>query len=686
MKKAFDPHNPDGDEWSGAMDLDWPYQDWNNDDSSMLPTCYDYLTAEDSLLFANDDNVTINDMPGINGPERIPSSAVSHPNHVTTASPTQASFVSSSVQEELPSEVAMHRSAQTPAFAKVPATITTTTKPSRSLTDPASVLTEYYFKEVAGLFSCFDGHLNPFRTVVAQSWTSSPAMLRAMQSMAGACLAHQFPQFKTTVPRLRADAISLVRSEPSRQEHDPRSLLTLLMIGQTSSWFDPHDLGIPFLTSLKKRVSKMALSQPQPTTTTVRTNSSSTPPTANNNVRFFQEAIVYWEMLLSFVSSDFGVDCSSDTDTDTDTDIHIPIDSSGSLSSGGGHTNHRIPHPWTGICRDTQAIVHRVGALVRQERLKRRRNKFVTQRSLDESTKALELAYSLEKELLDVGKLYNNDDDVMDPGDHETPVWHLQTVSEIYRRSGLLHLYRVFPDLRRSRCRQERSSPTILGVLGRHGSDDYYAAGDDDGGDLITSWLSNVGGHHDGANYNETGVDDNEDDDEEEDEQWLLNLAVDTLRLLESIPITSSTKCLQPVMLVSCASELRLPPLAKGEYQQQPSPHGDSPLSVSSCLFHSTDESSRGDSDSNCRTKPTGNKSRTTTEEQTELATTFVKVVQARKFVTSRLSLLRNILPPLPIDTCLELVRRTWSRMDGGETDVYWIDVMMDHGLHTTMG
>jgi len=63
-----------------------------------------------------------------------------------------------------------------------------------------------------------------------------------------------------------------------------------------------------------------------------------------------------------------------------------------------------------------------------------------------------------------------------------------------------------------------------------------------------------------------------------------------------------------------------------------------------------------------------------------------LKVFQARKFVRGRLNLFANVLPPLPIRTCVDLVEAIWTKLDSGDDNSYWIDVMMDRGLHTTMG
>ena len=63
-----------------------------------------------------------------------------------------------------------------------------------------------------------------------------------------------------------------------------------------------------------------------------------------------------------------------------------------------------------------------------------------------------------------------------------------------------------------------------------------------------------------------------------------------------------------------------------------------------------------------------------------------VEVLRTRKFVLGRLTSYLHVLPPKPIHVCLQLVKEVWRRMDAGERDVYWMDVMMERGWETTMG
>ena len=96
----------------------------------------------------------------------------------------------------------------------------------------------------------------------------------------------------------------------------------------------------------------------------------------------------------------------------------------------------RVPHPWTGIAKDTQFTVHEVGRLVRRERKTciRFRN-FTSQEDITRAQMAIEKARELEKRLL--GLAHPSEAEIVSPGDDETPVWHLLTMAEVYRCTGL---------------------------------------------------------------------------------------------------------------------------------------------------------------------------------------------------------------------------------------------------------
>ena len=452
------------------------------------------------------------------------------------------------------------------------------------LTDPSSSLVEYYFKEVAGVFSCFDSQMNPFRSTVASIWTTSPLMYRTLQSMAAACLLQERPAFRQLGKKLRAEAISLAGAV---SERDPNCLLALLMIGQTSSWFEPNDLGIQFFKQIQSQLKATS----RHWTGLLGACSAD---------KFFRLALTYWQMLLSFVTSELDQD-----------EEH--------LGEIAGVDLCRIPHPWTGICDETQALLRKVGHLVRTQRARFRGIKFLTQKHLRQSAEAIEQAKILETRLI-AAKRWSSIE-IVSSGDAETPTWHLQLMAEVYCCVGLLNLYRVFPDLLHRRyCYEAVSGRASVATSDSARANDYL------------EWLQST---EDFSLCNTQAHD---------AQLWLTTYALETLRLLESVPTTSRTRCLQPLLLVSCASELRVPPTEMSESSMS-SGQLDPPMSSSA-----------------------------------------LQTLQGRRFVRGRLRYLLSALPPLPTQMCLDLVEHVWSQHDAGIQDVYWIDVMLDQGLQTTMG
>ncbi|KAL3474636.1 fungal-specific transcription factor domain-containing protein [Aspergillus californicus] len=462
----------------------------------------------------------------------------------------------------------------------------------RPLNNPSWTLIEYYFKEVAALFSSYDSQMNPFRTTVSRLWGSSLAMCRTMQSMAAATLVNDFPQFGPMGKKMRNEAIEIISNETTI---DDKSLLALLMLGQTASWHDPKDLGISFFNLLRRRLDSAMLAK------------ATTPSTRGNNYQFFEEALVYWEMLLSFVADDAAVLPAPPTPSNTESLVL-----------------QRVPHPWTGIARDTQYTVQEAGRLVRAERKRIRCRRFTSQADIAEAQNALEKARELEERLLALA--HPTEAEIVSPGDDETPVWHLLTMAEVYRCTGLLQLYRAFPDLLQRRLPLQHHSPT------QPPTDPFQPHTHHD-------QPSNPPWFNDPSYLHQP-----ETSEEVYHNNWLTEFALTTLSRLKTIPLESRTRCLQPLLLVATSSELRLPP--------QPTPSLSDPgTGYGPCISsHALD------------------------------------VAQTRRFILGRLTSFLHVLPPKPITVCLELVQEVWKRMDAGDSEVYWMDVMIEKGWETTMG
>ncbi|KGO60276.1 Aflatoxin biosynthesis regulatory protein [Penicillium expansum] len=528
---------------------------------------------------------------------------------------------------------------------------------SRSLNNPSWTLIEYYFKEVAALFSSYDSQMNPFRTTVSRLWGSSLAMCRTMQSMAAATLVTEFPQFGPMGRRMRDEAVEIITREAVI---DDKSLLALLMLGQTASWHDPKDLGISFFNLLRKQLNTLASSSHNP--------SSSFPQNDSNNYRFFEEALIYWEMLLSFVADNDTMVLSNNLRT--------------ASSMGESFVLQRVPHPWTGIARDTQFTVHEVGQLIRRERKRIYSRRFTSQDDITRAQLAIEKARELEKRLL--GLAHPSEAEIVSPGDDDTPVWHLLTMAEAYRCVGLMQLYRVFPDLLHKRLPSATSTSPQYPSNNDPTSRDPFFPVDLDSMNLsagfgdpspatgkTTNSQHNVPSpstkssphnpyQHSPHNLPSPPSQDTQQPPTPETlySNWLTDFAVTTLSRLKTIPLESRTRCLQPFLLVASCSELRLARLATNVGTQS----------------RSGEDFAEGANDSN-------NPNQTPT-----ISMEAIEVSRTRKFILGRLTSFLHVLPPKPIHVCLKLVNEVWKRLDAGDDDTYWVDVMIEKGWETTMG
>lgn len=470
-------------------------------------------------------------------------------------------------------------------------------------------LIEYYFKEVAALFSSYDSQMNPFRTTVSRLWGSSLAMCRTMQSMAAATLVHDFPQFGPMGLKMRNEAVEVLTKD-STTILDDKSLLSLLMLGQTASWHDPKDLGIPFFNLLRKHLNAISSG-----------HAGSLSSNHSKNHQFFEEALIYWEMLLSFVADNDSVALSGNAGTEDSLVLQ------------------RMPHPWTGIARDTHSAVQEVGRLVRRERKRIRTQRFTSQDGITQAQRAIDQAAQLEERLLELA--HPAEAEIISPGDDETPVWHLLTMAESYRCTGLMQLYRAFPDLLRRRLPLQSAAdqdPFFLSdpMLGNPNLDEFCefpGLGSGDQNTTRTEARKNSSSYYD---------------------SWLTEFALTTLSRLRTVPIESRTRCVQPFLLVASSSELRLPQL---------------PMTTEDETHNEPDNNPSHDNDNS-----------------SNIPSHAVEVLRTRKFVLGRLTSYLHVLPPKPIHVCLQLVREVWRRMDAGEKDVYWMDVMIAKGWETTMG
>ncbi|KAF2216575.1 hypothetical protein CERZMDRAFT_34230 [Cercospora zeae-maydis SCOH1-5] len=447
-------------------------------------------------------------------------------------------------------------------------------RPQASLAHQSSELLSYYFKNVSKLYAVYDDHRNPFRSVVSSMHSHSLVINLAAQSMAAACLNEVHPRFNKLGRKLRREAMELVFSQP---QLDSKALLALMMFGPTGNWHDAKDLGLDFYAMMRDRIDSMA-----------STGELVQHEVNLNSFNFFREAMVFWEMLLTFVADDKAIQpCTT------------PL---GPLLTY--QPAKHIAHPWTGVARDAIQIVADIGRLVRAHRVRHQQQNFVTQAYVHQLNQDLVVARDLENRLL--ACRHPDVESIVQPDDAETPVWHLTTLAELYRYVGLLQLYRVFPDTLSERLLAEDSSALAMLIAGEHSSE-------------ASSKRS----------------------------KWLTQFALEALRLLETMPLESGTRDFQPFLLVVLSSELVC------EAPKDTAQPVDGAETI--------DEDGEG------------------------IDSYFAEVALMRKMVLDRLTSCLRLLPPKPIRVCIDIVQETWRRIDAGQQDVYWLDVMIQNGWETIM-
>lgn len=461
---------------------------------------------------------------------------------------------------------------------------------SPALQDNSSILVEYYFKEVCGMMSCYDSKLNPYRTTISNLWGHSPSLYYVIQSMAAACLSEVSPGLSTAGDRLRDKAVNSLWNESRVGPTDTSSLLALVMLGFSLCWHDPGRLGQSEFELLAETVLSLE-----------NQNNNLSPADRQKRI-FFHNSLVYWKMLLSFVT-DQELPSLGATRAIQPQPARFPT-----------QDETRMPHPQTGIGVEIQEIVAQVGALIRKERKRIRSRRHSSRHDIEQSLNAIRTAEELHSKLCEVE--LPKEVTVLDSGDDMTPTDHLLKAAEAYRCTGLLQLYRNFPDL----LSHDIEPVNMMSQ---------------------SSWLeaaqsTNVGHHDDAKAFLDT---------------WLTSLALHVLDLVQEIPISSHSRSIQPLLLVSICSELSLNRsiIPKPDLKESP---------IASII-----------SSPRMKGPPT-----------------ITDVLHARRLIISRLSYFEGILAAKPIRQMLTLVKETWAWMDKKQQDVYWMDVMMENGYETLMG
>ncbi|KAK8155799.1 fungal-specific transcription factor domain-containing protein [Phyllosticta citrichinensis] len=522
--------------------------------------------------------------------------------------------------------------------------------PGSSLTDPATKLVTYYFSNVCPLYSAFDSALNPFRSAVGQIWDSSPSVYYAIQSMAAAQLANFYPEMIFTGLDMQRKAYRCLQDEmqlvTAGCQSSDRALLTLLLLGPSAAWHDSSDLGLSHLAAARALIYPRLIAPVPPGNNLLRRRN-----------QFFEEALIYWEMLIGFVEPE-----------STSSSNIGPLGLASSFLNGNSDSpvaqaSKLLPHPWTGIAPKVQTIFAEVGRLIRQERLSKSQHggandsaasslfdlgssrpppgpasSFRTGRAKEEADN-LAWATVLEGHLLSAS--LPTTDDLIDPGDANTKRADFVAVGEAYRCAGLLELYRVFPPLLRKRLGAAKQTPSSSSsttappeqhAQDNDGDDEDWASG------ARAWWHSSLGVNGQPPPPPRTTPSSSATSTTTNERSFLNSLALHILSILSSLPHSSGTMSTQPILLVAAASELR--------------------YAASALDYWDFDDEAVND------------------------AGGAAAVRRARAFVVERLTEFKRRLPRRPLERMMELVQEVWRR--GG--DAFWVDVMVEMGWQTVMG
>lgn len=286
-----------------------------------------------------------------------------------------------------------------------------------SLFDTQGELVGAYFAIVCPIFSTFDSEQNLFRTFVNQHWQSSISMFYAILSMAAAKLTRTKPDMKLQALQYQSLALSNLYSEVCGASGWTTELLfVVLMLGLSTSWHDITDLGIAHLKAMQGAVlGTLQLCDQQ-------------------IIRFFRNAVVYWEMVVCSVNDEVSVHDYSNVDT-------LPLQPDQLNSDLESQVTSIIPHPWTGVASAPQELFARVARHIRQVR------SFSSDVLSPETF--LDSLNSLEEEIwrLELPKLH----EIANTGDQNTPAIHHLLLAEAYMFATLYQLYYAFPS-RRQKC------------------------------------------------------------------------------------------------------------------------------------------------------------------------------------------------------------------------------------------
>lgn len=433
-------------------------------------------------------------------------------------------------------------------------------------------LVQHYFSGVASLFSCFDGPFNPFRTMVQEMRASSKTIHLAVQSMAVAELSNNYLYMAPLghVKHSQAWRSLQLDLQLYRAGKLPlQNVMVSLLLLGLSSTW--HN---PSNLGLQYLFVARNLMQNY-----LRGGSGFSSSSELKNERFFTDALMHWEMLASFV----------------DLQPMCPFPGYGAPNPDiPNEREPELPHPWTGISTEIHFALGEVGRVLRRRRCVATRP---AHRDSETNWPEVDERWAASLEQFVYAIVIPDEDAILDYGDDATSKVDLIRTADANRHVTLLEIYMCFPKLLENKIAGGSRFPDCH-------EESFYPPTD-------TEQLSHS-----------TLV-----------ETCACALAEFILNLIKDVSISSGACRMQPLILVSCASQLRLP----------------------------------------------------TSTQDTEEAR-HKDVSDSRSFVEERMLALSRKYPQKQILQLLDVINEVWERLDGLKENAHWLDVIHEKRLQTMLG
>ena len=499
-----------------------------------------------------------------------------------------------------------------------------------SLVHEPTSLIEYWFAHICPIWSTFDSDINFNRSVASATWSSSQAVFHTLQSMSAAHLAPTMPVMKAKLSGMSLQATESIKLalgemraklQPKVETH---LVFAVLAAGTSLHWSDSH-------------TDTYWLREAESLVSTWQQNLSECDMITH---AYFQNALIYWRMLLSASVASFrhnglehrrtAVRCRLQQAI-SQTVTNPPPDSTALLAPFEAFSGTR-PSSWCGISGEVIDTFGQILALCRSTNDRERRQKNTTLNSARDSLCNATIAHDIYAELMamDFTSTVCINAILGFPvvtKDEQTPISHLIQTAEAYRLAAVLQLSMVFEDIPAGElCSVD---PVATDVSARS--------------------------------------------------QQITGLALRILDILESIPVESGSRSLHPILYLSAASGLKYdastknlhnPALRRGPVER---------------YRNTTDESE------NIQPSEMSGPNNAPTQMMSQspgLSIGMLKISKARQLVNMRMSLLQQVLPPRPLEIMAGLIKQIWSAYDDrphGMNSIHWLDVMVTSGFKTLL-